>query len=151
MSMQVGGGGGGVKADINVTPLVDVMLVLLIIVMLVAPLVQKGVELELPRAGNTEDHAETPDQTTVAITKDSRFWINSGEVDENQLGILVDEVLEDKKDKLVLIKADVEAVYSDVMFAMDELRAAGIEDMALITEPLSGRASGSLLGSVGGE
>ena len=135
MSMQLGGSGSGIKADINVTPLVDVMLVLLIIVMLVAPLVQKGVEITLPLAGNTSDHPESPDQTTVQITKDKRFWINSGEVPDNELRIKVEEVLEDKNDKLVLIKADVEASYGDVMFAMDELRAAGIEDMALITEP----------------
>ena len=134
MSMNLGGS-GDIKADINVTPLVDVMLVLLIIVMLIAPLIQKGVEITLPLAGNTEDHPESSDQTTVQVTKDSRFWINSGEVPKNELRIQVEEVLEDKDDKLVLIKADVEASYGDVMFAMDELRAAGIEDMALITEP----------------
>ena len=135
MSMQLGGSGSGIKADINVTPLVDVMLVLLIIVMLIAPLIQKGVEITLPLAGNTSDHPESSDQTTVQITKDNRFWINSGEVPDNELRIRVEEVLEDKNDKVVLIKADVEASYGDVMFAMDELRAAGIEDMALITEP----------------
>jgi biopolymer transport protein ExbD len=132
--MQLGGG-GGVKADINVTPLVDVMLVLLIIVMLVAPLVQKGVEITLPAAENTADHPETPDQTTVQISQVGKFYINSGEVTDKELRTKVEEILEDKKDKLVLIKADVEADYSAVMFAMDELRAAGIEDMALITEP----------------
>src|SRR5688500_3745032 len=134
MAMQLGGG-GGVKADINVTPLVDVMLVLLIIVMLVAPLVQQGVQLTLPQAGNTADHPETPDQTTVAVTADRRFWINGSQVPEKELRVLVEEALEGKKDKLVLIKADVEAEYGAVMFAMDELRAAGIEDMALIVEP----------------
>jgi biopolymer transport protein ExbD len=133
--MQLGGG-GGIKADINVTPLVDVMLVLLIIVMLVAPLVQKGVSITLPVAGNTADHPETPDQTTVAITANKEFWLNGGQVSEKELRVKVEEVLEDKKgDKVILIKADVEAEYSAVMFAMDELRAAGIEDMALITEP----------------
>ena len=135
MSMQVGGGGGDVKADINVTPLVDVMLVLLIIVMLVAPLVQQGVSLRLPIARNTSDHPETSDQTTVAITSDKRFWVNGAQVSETELGQRLVDVLEDKKEKLVLIKADVEADYSDVMKAMDSLRAAGIEDMALITDP----------------
>ena len=134
MSMNLGGS-GGIKADINVTPLVDVMLVLLIIVMLVAPLVQQGVQLTLPQANNTTDHPETPDQTTVQITADRRFWINGGQVPEKELRVLVGEALDGKKDKLVLIKADIEAEYSAVMFAMDELRAAGIEDMALIVEP----------------
>ena len=149
MSMNVGGGGvgsGGIKiqSEINVTPLVDVMLVLLIIVMLVAPLVQQGAPLVLPTATNTTDHPETADQTTVAITTDGRFWINGQEVPESALGELVEEALEDKTDRVVLIKADVEAEYGSVMTAMDVLRAAGIEDMALITA-----TSGS--GTGGGE
>jgi biopolymer transport protein ExbD len=131
--MQLGGG-GGIKADINVTPLVDVMLVLLIIVMLVAPLVQKGVDVRLPVAANTTDHPETPDQTTMAITADKRFWINGGQVAESDIRMKVEEVLEGKKDKVILIKADEEVEYGAVMTAMDALRAAGIEDMALITE-----------------
>jgi biopolymer transport protein ExbD len=143
--MQLGGG-GDIKADINVTPLVDVMLVLLIIVMLVAPLVQQGVSLQLPVAANTSDHPETPDQTTVAITSDKRFWVNGSLVaKKEELRQRFEEVLEGKKEKLILIKADVEADYSDVMFAMDELRAVGIEDMALITD------AGRTPGRTGGE
>jgi biopolymer transport protein ExbD len=144
MAMNLGGG-GAIKADINVTPLVDVMLVLLIIVMLVAPLVQQGVQLTLPQANNTADHPETPDQTTVQVTADKRFFINGGQVAEKELGQSVKDALEGKKDKLVLIKADVEAEYSSVMTAMDELRGAGIEDMALIVEPKNRP------GQVGGE
>ena len=134
MSMQLGGG-GDIKADINVTPLVDVMLVLLIIVMLVAPLVQQGVSLTLPVAANTSDHPETSDQTTLAITSDKRFWLNGSQVSEADLRQRIADALEGKKERVILIKADVEAEYGDVMKAMDELRAAGIEDMALITDP----------------
>ena len=134
MAMQLGGG-GDIKADINVTPLVDVMLVLLIIVMLVAPLVQQGVSLTLPVAENTSDHPESSEQTTVAITSDKRFWVNGSQVVEAELREHLKEVLEGKTDRVVLIKGDVEAEYGDVMKAMDELRAAGIEDMALITDP----------------
>ena len=142
MSMNLGGAGGGVTSDINVTPLVDVMLVLLIIVMLVAPLVQQGVSLTLPIASNTSDHPETSDQTTVAITSDKRFWVNGSQVAENELGETIIDVLEGKADRVILIKADVEAEYGDVMIAMDELRAAGIEDMALITDSGPGAAGG---------
>ncbi len=67
MSMDVGGAKGGVKSDINVTPLVDVMLVLLIIMMLIAPMLQKGVELTLPMAANTPDKPDTSDQTVVYV------------------------------------------------------------------------------------
>ena len=142
MSMNVGDSSGGVTSDINVTPLVDVMLVLLIIVMLVAPLVQQGVSLTLPIASNTSDHPETSDQTTVAITSDKTFWVNGIQVAEGDLGETITNVIEGKADRVILIKADVEAEYGDVMTAMDELRAAGIEDMALITDSGPGAARG---------
>jgi len=138
MSMSMGGDGGGVTSEINVTPLVDVMLVLLIIVMLVAPLVQQGAPLTLPTATNTADHPETSEQTTVAVTSDSRFWVNGSEVVQSVLGETIVEALEGKSDRVVLIKADFEALYGDVMIAMDELRGAGIEDMALITDEAQG-------------
>jgi biopolymer transport protein ExbD len=131
--MQLGGG-TGIKSDINVTPLVDVMLVLLIIVMLVAPLVQQGVSLTLPIAANTSDHPETSDQTTVAITADGRFWINGSEVPDTQLRQRIEDALEGKKQRIILIKGDEQADYGAIMRAMDELRAVGIEDMALITD-----------------
>ena len=134
MSMNVGGGSTSIVSEINVTPLVDVMLVLLIIVMLIAPLVQQGVSLNLPIASNTSDHPETSDQTTVAITSDNRFWVNGSEVAVAELGETIVAVLEGKADRVILIKADVQAEYGDVMTAMDQLRAAGIEDMALITD-----------------
>ena len=133
MAMQLGTG-TGIKSDINVTPLVDVMLVLLIIVMLVAPLVQQGVSLTLPIAANTADHPETSDQTTVAVTADGRFWLNGTEVPDAQLRQRIEDALEGKKQRIILIKGDQEADYGAIMKAMDELRAVGIEDMALITD-----------------
>jgi len=134
MSMDLGGGKGGVKSDINVTPLVDVMLVLLIIMMIVAPLLQKGVDVKLPTASNTTDKPETQDQTVVAVTADGRLHLNSREVAEGDLAQRVAEVLETKKERIVLIKADEDAAYGRVMAAMDALRKAQIEDMGLITE-----------------
>ena len=77
MSMNLGGDGGGVKSDINVTPLVDVMLVLLIIMMIVAPLLQKGVELTLPQATNSAEKPDTSDQTTVYIDAQEKLYINA--------------------------------------------------------------------------
>jgi biopolymer transport protein TolR len=133
MSMDLGGK-GGVKSDINVTPLVDVMLVLLIIMMIVAPLLQKGVDVKLPTASNTTDKPETQDQTVVAVTADGRLHLNSREIAEQDLAQRVTEVLENKKERIVLIKADEDAAYGRVMAAMDALRKAQIEDMGLITE-----------------
>jgi biopolymer transport protein TolR len=133
MAMNLGGG-GGVKSDINVTPLVDVMLVLLIIMMIVAPLLQQGVAVTLPTATNTSEKPETQEQTVVAITADKRFFVNAVQVQQQDLGKRIMDLLEEKKEKIVIIKADEDVEYGAVMEAMDTLRAAGIEDMGLITE-----------------
>jgi biopolymer transport protein ExbD len=135
--MQVGGG-GGIKSDINVTPLVDVMLVLLIIMMIVAPLLQQGVAVKLPVASNTTEKPDTQDQTVLAIDSQKRLYLNTVPVTTGDLRRRIEEVLEGKKDRIVIIKADQDVEYSAVMDAMDELRASGIEDMGLITDPRPG-------------
>ena len=133
MAMQLGGS-SGIKSDINVTPLVDVMLVLLIIMMIVAPLLQQGVPVNLPIAANSSEKPETQDQTVVTIDRGKNVYLNAVPVPSGQLQSRVTTVLEDKSDKIVIIKADEETPYSAVMATMDELRAAGIEDMGLITD-----------------
>jgi len=138
MSMDVGGAKGGVKADINVTPLVDVMLVLLIIMMLVAPMLQQGVSVKLPTASNTVDKPEVQGQTVVAIGRDKQMYLNAKPVQESDMATKVNELLENAKEKIVLIKADEEVEYGAVMAAMDQLRQAGIEDIGLITERKKG-------------
>jgi biopolymer transport protein ExbD len=146
MAMDLGGAKGGVKSDINVTPLVDVMLVLLIIMMLVAPLLQQGITVTLPKASNSVDKPETRGQTTIAISVDKHVYLNAKEVPNpnDNLGNAVKEVLEGKKsdEKVVFIKADQGVEYGVVMSTMDQLRAAGIEDMGLITEKPQGKAAG---------
>jgi biopolymer transport protein TolR len=136
MAMDMGGAKGGVKADINVTPLVDVMLVLLIIMMLVAPMLQKGVDVKLPTAANTTDKPDTQGQTVVAIGADKRLYLNTQQVRSSDLTSKVVDALEKQtdKNKVVLIKADQDVDYGTVMETMDALRAAGVEDMGLITE-----------------
>jgi biopolymer transport protein ExbD len=114
--MQLGGS-GGVKSDINVTPLVDVMLVLLIIMMIVAPLLQQGVAVTLPVATNTSEKPETQEQTVVAITADKRFFVNAVQVQQADLGKRIMDLLEEKKEKIVIIKADEDVEYGAVMEA----------------------------------
>jgi len=140
MAMQLGGS-GGVKSDINVTPLVDVMLVLLIIVMIVAPLLQQGVPVTLPLATHHSDKPETQDQTVVTIAADKSVYVNAVPV-QGSLRARLEEVLADRTDKIIIIKADEDVEYKAVMDAMDELRAAGIEDMGLITETRRTAAEG---------
>ena len=80
MAMDVGSSKGGLNSNINVTPLVDVMLVLLIIMMLIAPMLQKGVPVTLPQANNGEQKPDTQDQTVVSIDSRNQFWVNGLQV-----------------------------------------------------------------------
>ena len=133
--MDVGGSKGGLKADINVTPLVDVMLVLLIIMMLIAPDAAEGRRVTLPEAANTADKPDTQEQTVVADrrarTSSTSTASRSRRTTRRQASR---RVLEDKTEKIVLIKGDTDAPYSAIMEAMDALRKARIEDIGLITE-----------------
>ena len=146
MSMDVGGSQGGVKADINVTPLVDVMLVLLIIMILVAPMLDSGVQVNLPQAANTVDKPQTQEQTIVNISANKIMYLGNTQITEGELGSKVNDALAEKTEKVVLIRADEEVEYGTVMAAMDQLRQAGIEDLGLLTRPdqtgLSGAPAG---------
>ena len=135
MAMDVGGSKGGPKSDINVTPLVDVMLVLLIIMMLIAPMLQKGVNVQLPIAGNTVAKPDNQTQTVVAVDASNQMWINGLPVGPGEFVDRIKAVLEDKTDRTVLIKGDKDASYAAVMRAMDYLHEAQIEDIGLITDP----------------
>src|SRR5437016_13098361 len=134
MAMDLGGAKGGVKSDINVTPLCDVMLVLLIIMMIVAPLLQQGVSVQLPQANNTVDKPETQGQTVIAIAKDKALYLNAKPIKQEELATRINDLLENKQEKIVLIKADEAVDYGSVMDTMDQLRTAGIEDIGLHTE-----------------
>lgn len=142
MAMDIGGSKGGPKSDINVTPLVDVMLVLLIIVMLIAPMMQKGVDVQLPEADNSGDKPDTADQTVVHIDSLSRLYVNAIEVTEAEAIARLQATLETKADKIVYLKGDRNAPYSAIMRMMDALRGAGIETVGLITEERGGNVQG---------
>jgi len=133
--MDLGGAKGGVKSDINVTPLVAVMLVLLIIMMLIAPMLNEGVSVKLPKANNTVEKPQSQDQTIIAIAANKAIYLNAKPVPEAELAKRVGDLLESKTEKIVLIKADQEVEYGAVMAVMDQLRQAAIEDIGLVTEP----------------
>jgi len=146
MAMDLGGAKGGVKSDINVTPLCDVMLVLLIIMMIVAPLLQQGISVRLPQAANTADKPETQGQTVIAIGPNKAVYVNAKPIQEGELVTKINELLENQKEKVILIKADTEVEYSAVMTTMDQLRQAGIEDIGLITDPKKTPGTGGASG-----
>ena len=134
MSMDVGGSKDGIKSDINVTPLVDVMLVLLIIIMIIAPMLQKGVELNMPYATNTQDKPDTADQTVVAVDAMGKLYVNTKQLPEDQVVGRLKAVMETKTDKTVYLKGDKDAKYGAIMEMMDDLRHAQIDTVGLITE-----------------
>ena len=134
MAMDLGGAKGGVKSDINVTPLVDVMLVLLIIMMIIAPMLQKGVDVRLPVAANTQDKPETQEQTVVAVSADGRMHLNQVAVPDRDMPQRVSDALDLKKERIVYLKADQDAPYGRVMAAFDALRKANVENIGLIAE-----------------
>ena len=110
------------------TPLADVMLVLLIIVMLIAPLLQAGVLVRLPEASNTTERTDNDNDTVIHIDSSGRFFVDNFPTEERQLLSAIQTALDRKFGRLVLIKADESAPYSQIMNVFDQLRRAGIEN-----------------------
>ena len=135
MAFDDGGDDSGALSQINVTPLVDVMLVLLVIFMVTAPILQQGVELELPRETIAPIEGEG-EQLVVSIDKEGKVYIGAGnEVQVQTLGPKLTAILSQRKDKRVFIKADRRVPYGNVMAVMGSMRREGITKVGLITEP----------------
>jgi len=137
MSMDVGGKKGGPMANINVTPMADIMIVLLIIFMVITPMLQKGVDVKLPQAGNSKERKDEPKTIVVAVRKDTATYLGSQKLDDqNQLQPLIKERLQDLPEgaRMIYLKADQELPYAEVMKVMDLCREAGVEEVALIAE-----------------
>ena len=136
MSMAVGKKGGAM-ADINVTPMADIMIVLLIIFMVITPMLQKGVDVKLPVAANSKERKDEPKSITVAIRKDAVVYLGSNKL-ENRAELIpqLKERLEDVPEgaRMIFLKADRELAYSEVMKVMDLCREAGVEEVALIAD-----------------
>jgi biopolymer transport protein ExbD len=126
----------GAVSDINVTPLVDVMLVLLIIFMVITPLLQKGVSVDLAKAHNPRQmpDAEKTNAVELAITRDGKIFLNAQPVALGDITKQVSDLMSNRLNKVVFIKADARAKYGDVVSVVDNVRAAGIEQLGLITE-----------------
>ena len=134
MGMDVGKKTGGLNSDINITPLADVMLVLLIIVMLIAPLLNAGVSLTLPNAANTSDKPDNDNNTIIAVTATGDYFVDNQPVVAQDLLRAVNTALDRKTERILMIKGDINAQYSAIMNLMDSLQRAGIENVGLITE-----------------
>jgi biopolymer transport protein ExbD/biopolymer transport protein TolR len=125
-----------VTSDINVTPMVDVMLVLLVIFMVVTPMLQKGVSVELAKTDNPQSMADADkeDALLIAVMRDGTIYFGSDKVTPDQLTVKVKDRLSTKADKRVFIKADARAKYGSVVEVVDNIRSAGVDQLGLLTE-----------------
>ena len=137
MAFSGSGGNGGrpsMMSEINVTPLVDVMLVLLIIFMVTAPMMTQGLDVDLPKVSGETLRTEDK-QTILTIKADGSIFLDDYAVGADNLAYKVTEVMNTKKSQSVFIKADQTTAYGDVAGVMGQLRKAGITSIGLVTEP----------------
>jgi len=138
MSMGGDGNRGGITAEINVTPMADVMLVMLIIFMVITPMLQKGVSVEMSKTTNSIDmnEADADDAVLVAVTRDGKFYLAKDRVTLEELPGKVLDMLSNRLDRTVYVKSDFRARYGDVVAVVDGVRAAGVDRVGLLTERL---------------
>jgi biopolymer transport protein TolR len=121
-------------ADINVTPLVDVMLVLLIIFMVTAPMLHQGISVALPKTATTNIQAQLEDPIVLSISRDGLYYINETPVARGLLRERLRSILRGRKEKAVLLKADRGLSYGTVIETLDLLNRMGIESLGLVTD-----------------
>jgi len=128
--------GKKVNSNINVTPMVDVMLVLLIIFMVITPMLNNKVNVDLPTAtaAVVMENANKEDAVTIAVTRDGRAFLGADQVSVDSLAAKITDKLTNKTDKEVYLRADVRANYGKVMDVVDQIRAAGVSNLGLLTE-----------------
>jgi biopolymer transport protein ExbD/biopolymer transport protein TolR len=144
MGITVRDEGKKVNSNINVTPMVDVMLVLLIIFMVITPMLQNKVAITLATVDNPQNmpDADKEDAVVVAVTRDGKVFLGQNPVDPAQLGSLVRDKLQDKTDKMIYVRADARAQFKVVEDAIDDVRTAGVEEVGLLTQRRSGNQIG---------
>ena len=138
MSMAVGGGAGATKSDINVTPLIDVLLVMLIIFMVIAPVTPKGLNALVPQPSppNAQQNAADVRTVVIQIAKDHSLKINDETTDENRLGPRLEEIFKTRNDRIVFVKGDPDLDYQYVARAIDIAHGAGIDKVGLMTSKI---------------
>ena len=128
--------GAKINSDINVTPMVDVMLVLLIIFMVITPMLQHGVSVDMAKVNSPEQmpDADKEDALLVSVTRDGLVYFGADQISVDSLTNKVKDRLANKPDKRVYVKADMRARFGGVVQVVDAVRAAGVDDLGLLTE-----------------
>ena len=140
MGMSAGGGQGGVQSEINVTPMVDIMLVLLIIFMVVTPFLQQGITVALPKNMNNPDvdpNIIKESSIVISIPNDGEYYLAKKRLQKEQLADEVDKMLEkikNEQDKIVYIKSGVGVSYGDVVNVINEVRKLGVDKIGLVAD-----------------
>ncbi|MGH8569276.1 MAG: biopolymer transporter ExbD [Gammaproteobacteria bacterium] len=122
--------------DINVVPMADIMLVLLIIFMVVTPMLQKGTSVDLVRTDHPREmpDADKEDAVLIAVSRDARIYLGNSQIAPEEITARVREMLLNRLDKTVYVKSDARAMYGEVVRVVDEVRAAGVDQIGLLTE-----------------
>jgi len=143
-----------VMAAPNVIPMADIMLVLLIIFMVVTPMLQKGVSVDMAKVNNAEDmqNADKDDAIILAVTRDGKMYLGSKQIALSEITTSVKDQISNRLDKTVFVRSDARAKYGDVVKAVDEVRSAGVDNLGLLTEKnqRAGAAPPPPPGSAGG-
>ena len=132
MAMAVGGGGNAYKSDINITPLVDVVLVLLIIFMVVTPLLEKDIEVKVP--DSQENQPPPADLLIVSLTPANKIYLNKEEVTPQTLSLRLTEILKNRANKTIFFSGDDASTYGEVIKVMDLCRNAGAKNIGIVME-----------------
>ena len=134
-----------VMASPNVIPMADIMLVLLIIFMVVTPMLQKGVSVDMAKANTAQDmqDADKDDAIIIAVTHDGQLYLGSKRITLDDITNQVKDQLANRLNKTVFVRSDSRAKYGDVVKAVDEVRAAGVDNLGLLTEKLEQKKAGA--------
>ena len=145
MGIAVRNEGSKVSSNINVTPMVDVMLVLLIIFMVITPMLQNKVQIDMAKVDNATSmpDADKDDAIVVAVTRDGGVFLGQNKTSVSELGSQVTTALADKPGKTIFIRADARAQYRAVEDAIDAVRTAGVDDVGLLTQKREGGPGGA--------
>ena len=135
MGMDIGGKSGGPKSEINVTPLVDVVLVLLIIFMILQPMLQMGYDVQVPpKAPEGSTPPPSGDQIIISVTANKEVYLNKERVDQSQLPIRLQEVLRNRGSKVVFFSVEDTVNYGDAMRVMDIVRNNGAKNIGIVMD-----------------